>query len=170
MDNKVSQRYRISGYYRKRKFLNGKNRIVFLELNFTWVKQYISIGAWFKSWQLPYSNQEKFWPIMVWAVEGDTLPFRLIELVPNHYWITMSVYACHITSRMHPPSTASSHSQTEKPLITFKNCSFRGNYNKPVIEFFLKPFYWCLPRRAKVGIRFSISLIKTRYCSLGSRY
>ena len=34
MDNKVLQHYRIPLYYKKRKFLNGKYGICFLEIDF----------------------------------------------------------------------------------------------------------------------------------------
>ena len=38
--------YPISGYYKKRKILNGTNRILFSKLTFTWIKLCTGISSW----------------------------------------------------------------------------------------------------------------------------
>ena len=38
------------------------------------IKNCIGIGAWVKSRQLPYSNVEKFGPIIICALVSDHLP------------------------------------------------------------------------------------------------
>ena len=58
----------------KWKVLNGKKQIVSLKIDFEWIKHCISIGKWVKSPQLPYSDQENIWPIMVQALISDHFP------------------------------------------------------------------------------------------------
>ena len=66
---------------RNRKFSMGRTRFFSRNWLLHTKKHYIDIGTWIKSWQLPYTNKEKFWPVMAQALLSDHLGLKF-WLVP----------------------------------------------------------------------------------------